>query len=146
MPAGSEEKVTAEAVSQFDAAAQAIFTATITACKLTRPNASVGFYGYPGMISPADPKPKSFAGPELLWLWRQLGVLTPSDYLWTAFDGKQTERARVNVEMSLHLASRIAALLWFDELISSAEAALDLTSGSACAATLWPIWISHANH
>ena len=47
MPAGSEEKVTAEAVSQFDAAAQAIFTATITACKLTRPNASVGYYGYP---------------------------------------------------------------------------------------------------
>ena len=107
--------MTAEAVSQFDAAAQAIFTATITACKLTRPNASVGYYGYPGMISPADPKPKSFAGPELLWLWRQLGVLTPSDYLWTAFDGKQTERARVNVEMSLHLASRTAALLWFAE-------------------------------
>ena len=60
------------------------------------------------LISPADPKPKSFAGPELLWLWRQLGVLTPSDYLWTAFDGKQTERARVNVEMSLHLARATA--------------------------------------
>ena len=127
--------MTAEAVSQFDAAAQAIFTATITACKLTRPNASVGYYGYPGMISPADPKPKSFAGPELLWLWRQLGVLTPSDYLWTAFDGKQTERARVNVEMSLHLVS-------FSRFTAALFAALGLTCGSACAATLWPIRIT----
>ena len=41
------------------------------------------------MISPSDPHPPSFAGPELLWLWRQLDVLVPSDYLWAAFDGHE---------------------------------------------------------
>ena len=108
-----------------------MFTAVILACKLTRPHARVGFYGkhtrifldfvprdiserllvfsgFPGMISPIDTHPASFAGSELLWLWRQLDVLIPSDYLWSPqFNGREPERAKVNVQMSMHLADLV---------------------------------------
>ena len=107
-PGWDAGRVTDTARQQFDAAAQAMFTAAVEACKLTRPHARVGYYGFPGMISPVDTHPPSFAGPELLWLWRQLDVLAPSDYLWSPqFDGKQVERAQVNVAMSLHLAELV---------------------------------------
>ena len=107
-PGWDAGRVTDTARQQFDAAAQAMFTAAVEACKLTRPHARVGYYGFPGMISPVDTHPPSFAGSELLWLWRQLDVLTPSDYLWSPqFDGKQVERAQVNVAMSLHLAQLV---------------------------------------
>jgi hypothetical protein len=54
-----------------------------------------------------------FAGTELLWLWRQLDVLTPSSYLWSPqFSGKDTEgtpaaRAAVNVRMAMDLAELV---------------------------------------
>jgi parallel beta-helix repeat protein len=107
-PDWTEVQITAEATKQFDAAAQSFFTAAVVACKLTRPGSKVGYYGFPGMISPADTHPPSFAGPELLWLWRQLDVLAPSDYLWGAFEGHSVERAVVNVAMSLQLADLVA--------------------------------------
>ena len=37
-----EAQITAEATKQFDAAAQAFFTAAVVACKLTRPGGKVG--------------------------------------------------------------------------------------------------------
>jgi hypothetical protein len=106
-PRWTEAQITAEARSQFDAGAQEFFTATVVACKLTRPGAKVGYYGFPGMISPADTHPPSFSGSQLLWLWRQLDVLTPSNYLWTAFAGREVERAAVNVGMALALADLV---------------------------------------
>jgi hypothetical protein len=107
-PSWDDARITVAAIQQFDAAAQAVFTAALVACKLTRPHARVGYYGFPGMISPIDTHPASFAGTELLWLWRQLDVLIPSDYLWAPqFTSRQPARARVNVEMSLHLADLV---------------------------------------
>lgn len=56
-PTWNATRVSAAAIRQFDAAAQAVFTAAIVACKLARPGARISYYGFPGMISPIDTHP-----------------------------------------------------------------------------------------
>ena len=80
----NETRIALEAKRQYDAAARLFFTETLRTAKRLRPRAKFGFYEYP-----------MAAAVELLWLWREVGVLAASDY------GRSAASTAASVNQSL---------------------------------------------
>ena len=91
-------RIALEAQRQYDAGARLFFSETLRVAKELRPRGRFGFYEYP-MTSPRAPEP------ELLWLWQQLDVLAPSDYME---DATRTA-ASINVSLAAVAMSEAAA-------------------------------------
>eukprot|EP00051_Salpingoeca_urceolata_P012385 m.153468 g.153468 ORF g.153468 m.153468 type:complete len:892 (-) comp17473_c0_seq3:174-2849(-) len=76
-PSWNNTHVRAQAQSEFNAGAKAIFLETLALCKKLRPKARWGYYQYPyGMGQTYHD--------ELLWLWEAVDVLAPSYYIRNA--------------------------------------------------------------
>ena len=91
-------RIALEAQQQYDAGARLFFSETLRVAKQLRPRGRFGFYEYP-MTSPRAPEP------ELMWLWQQLDVLAPSDYM---VDATRTA-ASINVSLAAIAMSEAAA-------------------------------------
>ena len=114
-PDWDQQQLVAQAKREWEAAARALFLATLRTAKALRPNSLWGFYNYPNCDGPANGLPgvapcscTASQNDELEWLWDEVTALQPSIYvLWD--HPENSTRNAFYVDCQMAEANRVVA-------------------------------------